>query len=626
MVAISPGRYHHKVPKGRVANLHFRRWILARCRKNRKYRRAVVAACRRDIIFFIDAFVWQTNPNSFGTASAEVGPFVAWEYQEDAVKDILSAIQGRYDLVIEKSREMGASWLCLIVMLWYTLFHPMKKFLCVSKDADSVDCEDPDSLFWKLRYMVDHLPRWLTPNLKIQKFLIKNEDNGSVITGVASTADAGVGGRATAIFVDEFTLIKKDFAVLNHTANTSRCRIFNGTHRGTGTALFELTNPEDAASSFVKKLQMHWTRHPDKNRGCYHYDAATQQIVPHDKSYEYPPDYHFVTDGKPSGGPHPGVRSPWYDDMVANRIKTAQAVAMDLDIDPQGSVENPFNPVMIRSLVSKYALPPLWEGDVFEGDGGRPRFVRRAGGKTALWVTLDADDRPTPGTFVFGVDPSHGVGATPSCVQGVNAVTGTKVLSFADPRIEPTPLARLCLCLCNWFADDSGAGAWLIWEIQGPGAVFGKRVIEDGYRRVYYRVDETKVRTRVSDAPGWNSDARAKDSLILEYRDALMGGPEGRYLNRCETSLRECLNFKFKDDGHLAHGKENSPNDKSGAKINHGDRVIADALAWKMVLQLGKLAKLGAEELPEKIQPNSLAFRRLLAADAAGKARRPWAT
>ncbi len=618
---------HSSVPRGVAANLAFRGYVLLRCKYDRKFRKFVVKLCRDDILFFINTFVWQFNPNAIGQGSTENGPFVTWGVQEEAVEEILYCIRHRKDLAIEKSREMGASWLCLIVMTWFILFHRYKKFLCVSKDESSVDSPDFDSLFWKIDYILEHLPKWLKPSIRRVKLRITNKEFKSAITGVASTADAGVGGRATAIFGDEFSLHKHDFAFLKHTANTTGCRIFNGTHRGSGTALAAITDAENPLSSVIRKFRMHWSRHPDKAEGAYHYDNVTQKVVPHDPLYEYPPDFKFDTSGKPTGGPFPGLRSPWYDDMCL-RMGSDRAIAMDLDIDVLGSVETLFPPVFIKTLIDKYAREPDWQGDLELNGDGTLLFNERRGGPLKLWQRTDKEMRPEPAPYVFGVDPSHGTGATPSCVSGMNARTGEKVFQYASAGIEPTPLGYLMVAVCRHWKDQDHTGANLIWEIQGPGATFGKRIIESGYRRLYYRTDEHRISNKpISDSPGWSSEAKSKYNLIMGYKDGLKGSEKGRCLNHSRESLLDCLKFSFVPSGMIEHSGEASKENYSGARINHGDMVIADALAWKYTLELKRLATLAPDGQPEEIKVGSLAWRKLLRDNTpvGSSPGRPWA-
>jgi hypothetical protein len=128
---LSPGHWHRLVPKSRTANLRFRLNLLRLCRRSRKCREAVREACRTDFLFWVNAFVWQYNPRK--KAEGEVGPFITWDFQDDGSLEILRCIEEDDDVVIEKSREMGASWLCLLVILWLYLYHPWKKFLVISR-------------------------------------------------------------------------------------------------------------------------------------------------------------------------------------------------------------------------------------------------------------------------------------------------------------------------------------------------------------------------------------------------------------------------------------------------------------------------------------------------------------
>lgn len=608
--------YHHLVPRDLRGNLAFRKRLLTLCRERPEYRPAVWEMCKRDLLFFVNAFVWQYNPNAIdnsvsgGSQSIEIGPFITWNFQEEAFSVITECIEKRRDGIAEKSREMGASWMFLIVMLWMWLFRDWKKFLLISRSEDAVDKPaDPDCLFWKLDHILQHLPEWLTPETRRTKLLLVNESNGSTVTGQASTGKAGVGGRATAMFIDEFSQIDADFEVLDRTSDTTGCRLFNGTHRGTGTAFAELCNPKGAAHGYIRKIVMHWSAHPDKNRGMYHFDRATQQIVVHDPNYDYPPDFEFVMDGTPSGGPFPGLRSPWYDEQC-KRKSSARAIAMDLDIDPMGSVEQVFNPVVIRELKTR-CRPPTFEGDVILGEDGRARLFARPGGPLRLWCKMDERGNPPKGRFAFGCDLSTGFSATNSCVSGANAVTGEKVFEYARPDIEPTPLAALMVPVCrDLFVSVEGEPALLCWEIPGPGLMFGKRVIESGFRRVYYRTNENSLAKAVSDTPGWNNHPDPFLALITAYYDALRNAD---FVNRSEAALEETLAFRFMANGYIEHSGAANNKEYSGARVNHGDRVVADALCFKMVKQLGVLATGAAAAAAAPPRAGSLLWRRMKA-------------
>lgn len=588
-----------------TANVQERIALLEASKEEGK-RGEVMARCSSDIEYYINHFVWQYNPKK--APWDRVGPFILWPFQAVAVRKILDCITDQRDLVIEKSREMGASWLCLIAMEWLWHFHPWNQFLMLSRSESAVDRPgDPDCLFWKLDFMHDHEPDWMIrPQLgqkKRRKLGFVNHVTHSTITGQASTGKAGVGGRSTAMFVDEFAQFEEDYEVLHRTSDTADCRIFNSTHLGLDTAFYELTQRRD-----MRKLILHWTEHPWKKRGMYRFDESQNKVEVIDTSFAFPEDFEFVKDGKPVGGPEPGVRSPWYDEQCL-RKGSARAVAMDLDINPSGSVAQVFDAMMIRVLQNTYCTDPVWRGELlFNKETGKPeKLVQSETGRLHLWIAPKHDGTIPVGQYKLGVDISTGNGTTNSCISIIEAVTGEKIGEYQNPNIFAHDLAALCVALCWTFKEPDGQGAGLAWERQGPGEVFGKRVSEMGYRHVY-RNESSQVNwgKKQAEAPGWYPTPSAKNTLLEEYQSALRAR---QYLNHSRGALEECLQFRYDPQGYAAHPGRVSDG-PSGARVNHGDQVVADALSWRMAK--AEYAGPQKRKREEPVAVLSLAWRRQL--------------
>lgn len=615
----SPGQYYKRVPTDLEANLRFRHAVLLAANKSIALQLQLIEACRRDLFFFISVFVWSFNPNHVGD---EIEPFIAWDFQIEDAREILASIESgtRADVVIEKSREMGASWLCLIIMLWFFLFHKNKKFLAISRNADAVDMpNDPDCLFWKLDFILAHLPKWLVKCgrqgavIVRRKMAFRNPHNNSFITGQATTGKAGVGGRCTAMFLDEFGQNDDGDEVLRQTSDTTGCRIFNGTHIGMGTAFYKLCRKKS-----IKKIVMHWSKHPEKNRGLYRFNTETNQVEFLDKLYQHDPYYDFIRTGAP-GGPFPGVRSPWYDDEVKRR-EDNRNVAMNLDIDPQGAAAQFFDSQMIRSRKEDYAIPPLWEGELhYDRDTGRPiELIPSAGGHLKLWLLPNVHGKPPKGVFALGADVATGSGATPTCFSIGNCETGEKIGEYVNAHIEPISAAALFTALGWLFQTDQGDPARLIWEIPGPGQSFGKKIVELGYRSIYYRTAEFTIAQKPSEMPGWVNNPTNMLVTMEEYRAALA---MRQFINRSYKALDETLNFVYVAGG-VQHDGAKSEDNPADQRENHGDRVVADAILWKIIKRLG-MGKLRPAE-KQTIQPGSLAWRRKLSEDKR-RAEEAWA-
>jgi hypothetical protein len=597
----SSASYHTIVKKSHVANLKFRLWILEKCRLQPKFREAVWQMCADDLIFFVNVFVWTYDPR---LVQKDI-PFITWEWQDDSLRKILeSVVEGR-DLIIEKSRDMGATWMCLLVFLWLWWFHRGYAFLMLSHKEELVeDPGDMDALFSKIDFVLARVPGWLKPNegkpeIKWRrKKHLENLDNGSIIDGDSTTGKAGVGGRRTAILVDEFSRMRDGQLILEGTADTTRCRIFNFTPFGSGNPSHSLALRSDLA-----KLRLHWSVDPRKNAGMYRWNLKKNCCEYLDPKYQYDPHYKFIPDGI--------LRSPVYDKEEARRGRRTMAEMWDIDY--AGSTYQYFDQVTISHYAALYADDPYWEGDILLEGPGRGRLHRVKGGPVKLWCHLDHDSRPILSDlgYAAGADVSQGRGATNSCLSVGNADTGEKVLEYATPYTFPLAFAENCMAICNLFRSRTGDPTYLVWERQGPGDVFGAEVIRLGYKKIYFHVNKTAVKGGRSPDPGWYPSDEAKLLVMEHYRSALQ---TFKCLNRSQMALDETLLMIFKG-GRIEHSGSLDQRDPTGAGVNHGDRVVADALMWHLILEMngGEFGKLRAEqEKNRRPDARTLAGRKLI--------------
>ena len=341
-------KYYRQVPKDREANLRFRARALELARVDKKHAENLWIMCARDLLFYINMFCWTYDPR---VGSGKL-PFITYPFQDESLLDMNEAI-GNHDLVIRKSRDMGASWMLLTVFEWRWHFHPGQSFLLVSRNEDYVDKPgNPKSLFWKIDFIHEHLPGWLMPQITRTKLRLTNESNGSTIDGESTTGDVARGDRRTAIGLDEFAAFDVDagYRALASTRDATKSRIFNSTPAGSGNAFFDMAHKND-----TKQLVLHWTRHPDKANGLY-------------------------TD---EGGKK---RSPWYDEEV-KRCAHPQEIAQELDIDFSGSDYQFFDMEMLDKLEKTVCKPPMAVGELeFDQDSLVPTgFCATPKGRLQLW-------------------------------------------------------------------------------------------------------------------------------------------------------------------------------------------------------------------------------------------------
>jgi hypothetical protein len=281
-------------------------------------------------------------------------------------------------------------------------------------------------------------------------------------------------------------------------------------------------------------------------------------------------DYEFSRE-KPRNKRYP-LRSPWYDQQCKERAHQV-LIAQELDIDPEGSAYQFFDTTALDRHERAYCLPPYNIGDLdFERNtGDKASFIETAGGPLKIWLKLDGHSKPPRSNYILAVDTSFGTGASNSCISAVERSTGEKVAEYVNSRIDPTDLATVAVAMCKWLFD-----AYLIWEANGPGRLFGKRVTEGlHYGRIFYKQNERSITKKVTPYPGWHSTPDDKTELLGEYRRVLSSG---EFVNRSREAIAECRSYVVAANGVPSHSAALDDSDPTGARNNHGDRVIADAL------------------------------------------------
>jgi hypothetical protein len=82
--------------------------------------------CRNNILLWFRYFAWtfDPRPNPFKQNGRSIGrvPFVLYPFQMETVLRLNEAIENGEDLLVEKSRDMGLSWLICLVFEYRWLF------------------------------------------------------------------------------------------------------------------------------------------------------------------------------------------------------------------------------------------------------------------------------------------------------------------------------------------------------------------------------------------------------------------------------------------------------------------------------------------------------------------------
>lgn len=553
-------------PLETLANAKYRRELNREARDCPVFRACLKELCRRDVGFWVSTFGITYDPR----LKCPLTPFSLYPFQKKTAAAVSEAIDDGEDICIAKSRDVGASWLCLAVLLHRWLFEPDQAILLVSRNESYVDGRgNPKSLFWKIDTLLGHLPTWMTPKFERKSLTIRNLTNGSVIDGESTTGDVARGDRRTCVLLDEFAAFASgdDFRALSSTRDVTPSRIFLSTPCGSTNAFATV-----AKNPSVRQVRMHWSEHPTKAAGGY-------------------------TDSKGR------FRSPWYDKEVSRCASPIEA-AQELDIDFAGSAGAFFDHERLDTVARKHVRPPLTRGEMeFSPDCKDVSFVVNNKGRLHLWSQPDvAGGLPRDRKYVIGVDIAAGTGASNSCLSVAESKTREKIGELAVPDMRPDQLARYAVAIANWLRDDLDQPATLCWEAQGPGRIFGDAVVELGHRNIWYRKAEGTIAQTPSRMMGWIPTRDTKQALLGKYRTSLFNED---FINHSREAIMECREFIYDSSGGVTHALSINSSDKSGAKSNHGDRVIADALAC-LALGGGSVPVIRKSE----VLPGSLAWRR----------------
>src|SRR6266576_2573894 len=110
-------------------------------------------------IEFIEHWCYTFDPRNAGTDKPTTFPFLLFPRQREMIEFLHACLRGEASGLIEKSRDMGATWLCVAFSVWLFLFVRDATVGWGSRKADSVDeIGNMSSIFEKIRWLIRMMP------------------------------------------------------------------------------------------------------------------------------------------------------------------------------------------------------------------------------------------------------------------------------------------------------------------------------------------------------------------------------------------------------------------------------------------------------------------------------------
>jgi hypothetical protein len=213
---------------------------------------------------FINDWGVTLDPRNIGTGRPVLMPFVLFPKQREFLLWMMERWQKGEPGIVVKSRDVGATWLAVALACTLSLFH--KNFMAGVGSAKELKLDrsgDPDTIFYKARQFVAHLPVEFRGKWEEQKHSLFMRmlfpDTGSSLTGEAGDT-IGRGGRKSLFIIDEAAHLERPQLIDAALASTTDCRIDMSSVNGSA-------NPfaQKARGGKIPTFHFLWTDDPRKD-------------------------------------------------------------------------------------------------------------------------------------------------------------------------------------------------------------------------------------------------------------------------------------------------------------------------------------------------------------------------
>lgn len=222
--------------------------------------------CAADRLYWFDNYCWTYDPRLVGKPGGAFVQFKLWPRQREFISWLGERVDASEEGLVEKSRDVGATYLTAGFALHEWLFAPGFKSTFGSRTVDEVDKkDDPDSIFAKVRIMLrrqpsEFLPKGFNWGQHDNYMRIVNPETGSVISGDGGE-DMGRGGRSSMYVLDEAAFVKNAETVEAALSGNTDCVIWVSSVNGMGNLFARKRH------SILKPHQifrLHWRDDPRK--------------------------------------------------------------------------------------------------------------------------------------------------------------------------------------------------------------------------------------------------------------------------------------------------------------------------------------------------------------------------
>lgn len=237
----------------------------------------------REDPFFFSNFIYVINP-IHGRVQ-----FGLYPYQKRVLWYFLTK---RFNIVL-KFRQAGLTELISMYCLWLAMYHSNKNIQIISiKDRVA------KKVLRKIKFMYRNLPAYIQVpviNGRSKEYGTATEmefANGSIITSVPTTEDAGRSEAVSLLVIDEAAIVRwanTIWAAAFPTLSTGGSAIINSTPFGIGNWFHSTWVEAVAGGNDFNPIRLHWQMHPERNQDWY--DTMANALGPRRTAQEIDGDF-----------------------------------------------------------------------------------------------------------------------------------------------------------------------------------------------------------------------------------------------------------------------------------------------------------------------------------------------
>lgn len=223
-----------------------------------------ILRCGKDPVYFMKKYAQIQHP------TRGMIPFETYPFQDECV----AAFEEHRLNIVLKSRQLGLSTVCAAYAAWMAIFHKDKNVLVIATKLQTAM-----NFIKKVRIILQSIPPWLLlPKFEPTKQAI-TFSNGSSITAIPTSDDAGRSEGLSLLIIDEAAFIR-DFediwTGLSPTISTGGRAIILSTPNGVGGQYYRLWTEAEAGVNGFNPIRLDWHRHPEHDQEWF--DKETRSL------------------------------------------------------------------------------------------------------------------------------------------------------------------------------------------------------------------------------------------------------------------------------------------------------------------------------------------------------------